>query len=315
MFKYKSKFFNTGRSTYFHHRYGVIFRKNRFRAMALHASTLLVVGGGFFTVTNLAIPAIKHIGALQSRQTIDVDSVAQAEPESDKKALPEIRKENEELKDLISDKLATFPETQNWSVFLYDLKSSSTVSINTDHVFAAGSLYKLFLLEALESKLPYEKWAYTWMDDGTNIETCIYEMLRSSDSACGETLGDYIGWEYINDLAEKNGYKNTMITKNKGREATAADIGEFFIRLKKGQMLSDNARRFVFDALYQQILKKGITPGCGDCRTAVKIGEMQAVAHDAGIVTHGQRSYVLVIMSEGGNLKQVTAITKAIESR
>jgi beta-lactamase class A len=242
-----------------------------------------------------------------------MNSVVLAEPESDKQALPEIRRENEALKESISQELATFPADQQWSVYMYDLKGGSMVNINSGKVMAAGSVYKLFLLEALENKLPYERWQYTWMSDGTSISDCVYGMLRSTDSACGENLGKYIGWDYIDAVAHKSGFKDTKMTENAGRETTAADAGELFIRLKKGQMLSDNARRFVFDAMYQQINIKWIMAGCGNCRAADKTGIMDDVANDVGIVTHGGHSYVLAIMSKGGSLKQIAKLTKFIE--
>lgn len=315
MFKYKPKILKAGRTTYFHHRYGAIRRTNRSRAMVLNAGMLLALGGGFFMVSNLALPAIRHMGALQSRPRVSVNSVVLAEPESDSQTLPEIRQENEALKERINQELATFPKDQKWSVYMYDLNGGGAVDINSNQAMAAGSVYKLFLLQALESKLPYDRWQYTWMDDGTKISDCVYDMLRSSDSACAENLGKYIGWDYVDAINRKSGLKDSKMTENEGRETTAADAGELLIRLKKGQMLSDNARRFIFDAMYQQINKKGIMAGCGDnCRTADKIGTMDDVANDVGIVTHGGHSYVLAIMSRGGSLKQITELTKFIES-
>lgn len=255
------------------------------------------------------------MAALQSRPGVGINSVVLAEPETDKKSLPEIRRENEILKDRISQFLDTFPQEQQWSVYMYDMDGGETVNINSARVMAAGSVYKLFLLEALENKLSYDKWQYTWTDDGTNVSECVQDMLRSSDSACAESLGKYIGWDYIDAVNHKSGFKNTKMTENEGRETTAADAGELLIRLKRGQALSDNARRFIFDTLYQQINSKGMMAGCGNnCRTADKIGIMDDVANDVGIVTHGGHSYVLAIMSKGGSLKQITKLTKFIET-
>lgn len=266
--------------------------------------------------SEFVVPAIKRISILQSRHQVSVNSTVFAETTSDQVSIPGTSHEDEALKELLKQKLAKFPRGQNWSVFMYDLSEGATVNINSDKLFASASLYKLFLLESLETKLPFDRWAYTWTPDGTNVQDCVYEMLRASDSACAESIGSYIGWDFIDQLNQKHGFKNTKVSASEGRESSASDIGELLIRLKKGQTLSDKARRFVFDALYQQFNKEGISAGCNnDCRTADKIGEMSGITHDAGIVTHGSRSYVLVIMSEGGTLKQVAEITKAIESR
>ncbi len=262
------------------------------------------------------VPAFNHLLELQKKHPVAISQSALAAPEPKQDELPAVGEQNNEaLTELIREKLDDFPKDQKWSVFLYDFKDGNSVEINPNMVLPAASLYKLFLLEALESKLPYDKWAYTWTSDWTNISQCVEEMLQKSDSPCAETLSNYIGWGVVNGLNRKNGFVHTSISGTDGRVTTVSDVGELLIRLQKGQILSDNARRFVFDTLYQQINNEGISKGCKDCRVADKIGEMNGVANDAGIITHGSRSYALVIMSEGGSLKQITELTKMIENQ
>lgn len=276
---------------------------------------LVIIGGGFFSAANLALPAIKHLQSLGKTHHVAVNQTVLAESLTPAGSLPDTSRENDVLKELINEKIATYPSDQKWAVFMYDLNDGSKVEINKDKVMPAASLYKLFLLEALESKLPYDKWAYTWLDDGTNVAECVQDMLRTSDSACAESISNYVGWGVVDKLNQKNGFDNTKVAGADGRQTTASDAGELLIRMQRGQILSDGARRYVFDALYQQINKEGITPGCGSCRVADKIGQLSDVANDGGIVTFGNHSYVLVIMSQGGSMKQITELTKTIQNQ
>lgn len=308
----KNQKFRLYDNIYFHHRHGVFVRKNRMRTFALTSSMLVMMIGGFFVGREFAWPLLSGSSQVQRVQQIAADKLVAGEQDPKNKDAKPIRTENELLKGILEDKIAAYPSDQKWAVFAYDLDSEQTASVNSDVTFASASLYKLFLLEALESKLPYEQWQWTWVGS-SSVAECVDSMLKSSDNPCGQELGDYIGWNTIEKLNNENGYKDTKLSQDDGRETTPANVGELLARLKKGETLSDNARRFVFDALYQQTLKKGIAKGCEDCRSANKLGELSNVAHDAGIITHGGRDYVLVIMSEGGSFKQIEELTKLVE--
>lgn len=310
--KRKKLNFRIGDNTYFHHRHGIFVQRNRRRSFALSMSVLAIISGGFFVGKEYAWPLLQNNSQIQRVQQVATDAFVSAEDNPDNKNAQPIRQEDELLASVLRDKIETFPEDQRWSVFVYDLNTERTANVSSDDVFASGSLYKLFLLEALENKLPFDQWQWTWVGD-SSVADCVDSMLKNSDSPCAEELGEYVGWDAIDDLSKESGYKKTKLSKSDGRETSASDLGELFARLKKGQMLSDNARRFVFDSLYQQTLKKGMAEGCKQCRTANKLGELSDFAHDAGVVTHGKHDYVLVIMSEGGTFEQVEEITKLIE--
>lgn len=311
--KHTQRLFNFGRNKYFHHSHGVVYLNRRYRKTVMSLMTIFILAGGFFMTNNFFIPAIKHLRSLQKQHPVAVSQTVLAEP-APEGSLPTTH-ENDALKELINEKITSYPSDQKWAVFMYDLNNGNKVEINEDQSMPAASLYKLFLLEALESKLPFDKWAYTWLPDGTNVQDCAQDMLRNSDSACAESLSNYIGWGVVDKLSQKNGFTHTSVASPDGRMTSAGDVGELLIRLKKGQILSNHARRFVFDALYQQINKEGISAGCGDCRTADKIGQLNGVTNDAGIVTYGNHSYVLVVLSQGGDLKQIADVTKTIQNQ
>jgi hypothetical protein len=309
--KTKTKVFGVGKSTYFHHQHGVYLRKNRKRNMAISLSIFTVMFGGFFIGREYAWPLIQNNSGFQRVQEVASNNIVSAQTKQNNKNAEPIRTEDELLTSVLRDKIETFPSDQKWSVFVYDLNTERTAEIGSHESYSAASLYKLFLLEALEAKLPHDQWQWTWVG-GQSISSCVEEMLKTTDSPCAQELGDFIGWDKIESTNKASGFKKTKLAGN-GRETTVSDVGELLAKLKKGQMLSDYARRSVFDALYQQTPNKGIAKGCKNCRTANKQGELSNIAHDAGIVTHGKHSYVLVVMSEGGSFNQISELAKLVE--
>jgi len=271
-----------------------------------------MISGCFLFVNTYLVPIIKSSSYLQEKQSSYHIQDSSAVVKDDKKLEP-ISRNNSELEIVVKNALEQFSGGDDWSVYIYDLKDDSYVEINAQAKLDAASLYKLFLVEYLEEKLAYEEWANTWLSD-RSIADCVYAMLQAGDDPCSEDLADYLGLDGVDNFNQLSGYKDTSFAGHTGKQTTAGDVGKWFVGLKKGQILSDNARRFVFDALYQQIIKTGIAKGCGkDCRTANKQGELSEIAYDAGVVTHGKRDYVLVTMSKGGDFKQITRLTKEVE--
>ncbi|MEX2014797.1 MAG: serine hydrolase, partial [Candidatus Saccharimonadales bacterium] len=274
--------------------------------------SLLSMCGCFLFISTYLVPLIQSSSYMQARQN-DYQAQDSQEVSAEDKKLKPISRNNSELEAIVNNALDELALDEPWSVYIYDLKDDSSVQINSEQASDAASLYKLFLIEYLEQKLSYNEWANTWLAD-QSVSDCVYNMLRESDDPCAEDLANYLGLKDVDKFNELNDYKNTSFAGHSGKQTSAADIGKLFVSLKKGQILSDNARRFVFDALYQQDIKSGIAKGCAkDCRTANKRGELSDIAYDAGIVTHGKRDYVLVIMNRGGDFKQITKLTKTVD--
>jgi hypothetical protein len=307
------KIFTVEKRAYFHHKHGIYFRKNRKKQTFVLASTLLSMCGCFLFIGTYLIPLIQSSSYLQEKQN-DYQTQSNQEVSSKDQKLEPISRNNSELEAIVSNALDELGADSSWSVYVYDLKNDSSVQINSEETLDAASLYKLFLVEYLEQKLAYDQWANTWLVD-QSIADCVYNMLQAKDDPCSEDLAKYLNLEEVDNFNSINKYKNTSFAGNTGKQTTAADVGKLFVGLKKGQILSDTARRFVFDALYQQNIKQGIPKGCGgNCRAANKQGELSNIAYDGGIVTHGKHDYVLVVMSQGGNFKQIAGLAKTIDN-
>lgn len=311
--KNKIRILRIGNKTYFHHKNGVVLQRNKFGRFAQKTFASSFILGSFFLAFQFGLPLINKSNNFQNNQPIQSEPLIRSQNELTQQAKEPIIQDNELLSDALKKKISSFPKNQDWSVFVYDLRNDKTVNINSDQQHDAASLYKLFLVEALEKKLSQDKWDYTYVS-GKSISDCVISMLQTGDDPCSELLAEYIGWEYIDNYNLENGYTNTKFSGLEGRVTTAKDVGEIFVRLKKGHVLSDYTRRTVIDALYQQEYKQGIAKGCDKCRVAAKAGELNGISHDAGIVTHGNKNYVVVAMSKNGTFKQISELVKIVDA-
>lgn len=224
----------------------------------------------------------------------------------------EVSSQDQSLAKTIKDQIDNYPDDQQWSIYVNDLASGTTASVNAEKIYAAGSLHKLFLLAPLESKIPASQWQYNW-DTGYNVSSCVQQFLSAADDDCSQYLGGYANWDYVNEFNTEIGFTDTSSDEGNASVTSAQEVGQLLTQLKTSQILSDVGRRQVFDALYHQDYIAGLTTTCEDCVVANKSAETGGFIHDAGIVTRGKDSYVIVVMSKGGSLKQIGQIARTVD--
>ncbi len=293
---------------HFHYRRGVTRTSHKLRN-TVGVFAMLLLAGGLIRADIVSVFA----STVRNNQAVEATENA-PNPQVTDDSIPvatSLPKQDKALESSINKVIKEFPEQQQWSVYVQDLDTGRAANINADQVYDAASLSKLFLLAPLESKTPTNKWQYYHIGN-TKLDDCVDSMLRVSDNDCARFIGSMVNWNYIDQFNKSLGYSKT--TLNGTPQTTASEVGDLLVNLKKGKMLSDKARRLVFDSLYAQKFTEGLPSGCTNCRTANKTGQTETVTHDAGIVTHGKRSYVIVVMSKGGNFTQIAQITKAVES-
>jgi hypothetical protein len=139
--------------------------------------------------------------------------------------------------------------------------------------------------------------------------------LGVSDDSCAQQIGAYVNWDYADEYNSSVGFINTTLGEGNDPKTNAREVGQLLVQLKSSQMLSDLGRRHVFDELYHQDYVSGIPAACDDCAVANKASDQKGFVHDAGIVTRGQKSYVVVVMSEGGSFKQIAQLTRLIDEQ
>lgn len=143
-------------------------------------------------------------------------------------------------------------------------------------------------------------------------------MIIVSDNVATNMLIDYLGIETINRCIEKLGCRDTMLHNSlhfdRYRQlgtTTARDYGSVFVRLARGQLISDKADREMVEILkkqhYNSMITKDFPPVYMDSdntddiliRVASKSGSMDACRNDGGIVYTPYGPYVLVMLNKG----------------
>lgn len=296
---------------YFHKSYGTVNAK-RSKTTTVFLPTLVMLtlmGGGIFGLDFYQSSRV----SLRTNEPIKV-AAPSPEKETEKQEQTPLRaREDAGLAKLISKKLDTLPKTAKWSIYVRDLKSDRMANINTDQAQEAAGLYKLFLLAPLEKKTNADYWKSNLGNQ--SIASCAEKLIKSSDDNCANAIGNYVNWKTIDATNESYGFPKTKIKSAKEQQTTAREVGDLVYRLQNGQILSDKARRIVFDGLYAHKHRLGIPIGCGsDCLVGNIAAESNNVKHDAAVVTHGDAKYIVVIMSTGGNWAQIGDIAKTIDS-
>ena len=304
---------------YFDHRNGVLKNKatSKYKMLSSLAATVLVLGGGGIAVTKYMDYSQnkKNTASILQRQgELELDtSKKQGQAGSNLKDATLKAREDEKLAKDIKSKLKNVPGGQKWSVYVRDLKSDRMASINADTLMDAPTLSNLFTVAPLEAKHPTSKWDYS-LGKATMMD-CVRIIVSAPDSNCTRLIAKYADLKNADSINNGLGFKKTTITSSK-QQTTAREIGDLLFRLQHSQVLSDKARRAVFDGLYGQKSRDGVPAGCDEkCLIANIAGENKNLRHDAAIVTSGDAKYVVVIMtSNNANWGQIADVASHVRA-
>ena len=304
------KLFGRKTNRYFNHRIGAYnAQRSIWSSILLPSLTLFIIGG---------IASVGYVYYQQNNVVLSInqnpeqiEKVAELSQEQiDQKALQ--AKEDPLLVQVIKDKIDEMPKASQWEVSLRDLKSGRMANVNSDELMPSASLYKMFLLAPLEKRLSADYWkSYI---GSQSINDCVSAMIKVSDNDCPKALANYANWRNIDPHNQSLGFTQTQIGKEDSQVTNAKEVNDLMYRLQNSQILSDKARRLVFDALYEQQYRDGIPAGCGQgCLIANKTGDLDGYKHDAAIVTHGSAQYVLIIMTKDASWEQIAELSSVID--
>lgn len=289
---------------YFNHDYGVLERKavTKIQMASSVMSGILIFAGVGVVSMKVADLYANHQNQQKpvtlQRQTASVSVPGQSNEDQNKlKDATTKAKEDEQLAKQIKTKLKNVPGGQKWSVYIRDIKSDRMASIDADRTYEAGSLANVFLTLPLEAKTPSANW--NAKAGKQTIAKCVQSMIDASDSACASSLSMAANLKAADGVLDTQGFKKTTLEDSKKQQTTPREMGELLYRLQKGQLISDKARRIVFDGLYGHKQREGLPKGCDqNCLAANIAYEGKSLRHDAAIITSGEAQYVVVIMSD-----------------
>lgn len=203
-----------------------------------------------------------------------------------------------------------------WGLYVVDLQTGFTISVNEDERFEAASLIKLPVMASAYLEDERENFNLDLeyvlkVEDKVAGSGSLYSkpagailtyrelvalMGQESDNTAYRVLLNSIGQERVESLMPSFGMYDTSIEEN---TTTLSDVARFFGKIwDKGVLSSgggDEILEYLTDTLYESWIPQG-TPG--DVRVSHKFGREVHVINDAGIV-YTSRPYVIVILTKG----------------
>lgn len=192
-------------------------------------------------------------------------------------------------------------QSADYGIVVYDPAYKTVIaSHQPDKQFFTASIYKLYV--AYVALLDIQNGTQDPNQvvlPGHVLRQCIYKMIHSSDSPCGEKVLNNMGQaaltERLNtDFALTNTAFPAFVT-------SAQDAATILIRLQAKQDLNVENTDFLLDAMKTQIYRTGLPKGMPQATVANKVGFNDPKEwHDTGIITlPNGREYIVSIL--GGN--------------
>lgn len=202
-----------------------------------------------------------------------------------------------------------------WSVYVSDIATSSSFTINNEPMAAAG-LIKLYSMGAVQNAL-----ARGMLQNSDTIQAQLRAMItQDSDSnwrSLVTTLGGgsfSAGMDMVRQWCDANGYSvSGQYLSANAYTTSAANCGLFLERLLTGWNVSSAASAEMLELLKAQEIRNKIPAGVPDSVTvASKDGTQGAARNDAAIVYAPTGTYVVVILTNGGSVSDIKNVSAAI---
>lgn len=211
--------------------------------------------------------------------------------------------------------IADLAATKNMNIAVSQIGGSgwSASAKASDQVISA-STYKLFVAYVLFEKI--KTGGYTWEQPmlDTNIAGCFDRMIVRSDNACAEKFIDMITTKVLDDTIHAGGFSNaTSFRSTVATKTSAADQLRLVTGLQNGTIISGGDRDRLLSAMGRQIYRAGLPSGTSGS-VQNKVGFLNEVLNDTGIVTTSRGTYTISIMTRNSSWGEIAQITRTIES-
>jgi len=202
----------------------------------------------------------------------------------------------------------------SWAFYVQSVdENEPRASIHENKQFQMASIYKLFLLKPLASKIPAEAWGNSSITDRTYLD-CVQAMISVSNNPCAEAIASKLGWTSIHKQTQSDGYKSTSLNSIEKFNSSVADTGLLLDRLFHGDGYDAKTKSIALEALAKRKGAEAIRRACTECSVYNKTGDLNGNKHDAAIVEKNGKVYIVVIFSSGATWPQLTEAAKIISS-
>lgn len=275
-----------------------------------------------FTVTCLFFASRDKNGVVQlfgadKSKTIK-EMPKQSAGEKITKALPgKLAEFNQELNINGRTGLADLPSSTSTAVVVTDLsgKNRGNVNYNGDVQFTSVSTYKIYVAYAMIHDVETGRRNWSSAINGTTWETCLSRMIINSDNACPETYINSIGYSKFNAIVDGLGVSAATQFVPYDMRTSANDLALVLQKFYKGELVSEDNKSKLFGLMEQQVYRDGIPAGIGNsAKVADKVGFLDALLHDAGIVFSDKGDYIMVVMTNGESWPYIAKVASYINS-
>lgn len=227
-----------------------------------------------------------------------------------------------------------------YSIYIKNLKTSETFALDENRIYQAGSLYKLWLLGPVYSKLKAGEIKLTdTMTDNVgvlnkkfgvdsaltelpedqditiSVGDAIVQMITISHNFSAMLLLEKFGRTTVNDSNISIGLLNSRFKELP--YTTAFDTALIFEKLYKGEIVDKDSSSKILDILKQQTFNDGVPKFLPkNIEVAHKTGDIDMFKHDCGIVFSPKSDYIICVLSESespsGALDRIALVSKSV---
>jgi beta-lactamase class A len=170
------------------------------------------------------------------------------------------------------------------------------LQVNADQEFIAASTYKILA-------------AYAMFHAG-NPPDCLDDMIIYSDNDCPLSYLARYGWSQLTEDARDIGAVQTWFDDS--THTTANDLALILWQIYDGSLLSEADNNRLLDDMKDQVFRNGIPAGIPEAEVADKVGFLDELLHDAGIIYSPKGDYILVIMTDGYSWSAIADVAAEI---
>ena len=219
--------------------------------------------------------------------------------------------------------------TGSYGVFVKNLKTGESFSLNENKVFDAGSLYKLWTMavvfneiekgnleedeelsqaiSVLNRKFGIDP-ALAEQTQGTitlTVRDALKQMITISHNYAALLLTEKIKLSTVAAWLEEKSFTYSKVgTDGSAPSTTPLDIALFYEKLYKGELANEESTARMFELLKAQQINHKLPQNLPKGTVmAHKTGELGWFSHDAGIVYTEKGDYLIVAMSESPSPK------------
>ncbi len=225
-----------------------------------------------------------------------------------------------------------------YAIYIRNLKTEEKYTLNGDLVFEPGSLYKLWVMGAifekikrgeleenaiLEQKIDIlnqkfeigsEEAELTGGTISLAVKSALEQMTTISHNYAALLLTENVGVSKLKIFLEQNGFNKSNVNPPK---TTAIDIGLFFEKLYRGELVGKEESKKMIEIMKKQKLNEGLPKYLPkNIQVAHKTGDIGWFKHDGGIVFPPKGDYIIIVMSKSnspsGAQKRIASVSKAV---